>query len=167
MLKKVKKYDLIFWVIALILAVGSVFIPKTGKTALIDSFVKLLFLWCIVIYVWIKVLKIKQDIKKVIIVYIICSAVTIFGIWESKNLITDFITGPKEITLYDATVMQYTGNKGFISLHYYLSGYDSEGNRYMIQISSDDYDIIATGKQQITITYYENIKRLYKLGGAK
>ena len=164
MLKKIKSYDVVFIVLAAILAVGGLFIPKTGKTALLDSLSEVLFIWCIVVYVWVKTLKIKKNDGKPAIMYVVCVAAVLFSIWLSKDFVMDLVSGPKVTTLSGITVTKHNGSNGIFSLHYYLNGYDPEGNKHMIEISADDYEKISS-RREITITYYEHIRRLYKLGG--
>ena len=161
-LKRIKAYDVVFILLAAFWAVGGLFIPKTGKTALIDSLAEVLFIWCVVIYGWIKILKIKEKNRKLIFIYIVCVAAVLFGIWMSKDFMTDLISGPKETTLSGVNVTKHSGSNGIFSLHYYLNGYDSEGKKHMIEISSEDYEKIPS-MGEITVIYYEHINRLYKI----
>lgn len=102
----------------------------------------------------------KQKLLGIIVLLVLLA----FGIWSTKNLALDLATGPQEIELHDVEVSKRQGTAGLASLHYYLEGNDAEGNPYRMDISEEDYTNLGA-TEQLTVSYYENTKRLYALGG--
>lgn len=164
--KKLKKFDLVYIIIGVAFLIGGLFLPKSGRFALLDVAVNNLIIWGIFIYIFIKVRKFSGGIKKNLYLYVVCLFLALFSLWSTKDLAMDLISGPKVITLHDVNLSKRQGTKGLVSLHYYLNGSDSKGNNHRIEISGWDYTNINK-MDTIVITYYENTNRLYDVGAAK
>lgn len=164
MRQKIKKFDVVYIIVVLVFAIGGLCLPKSGQLALLDVAFDNILLWGLAVYLFLKVKKLGNGIRKNLYVYIICAVLGIFGIFSTRNLIMDVILGPKVIELHHVNKSQLQGIKGIAFLHYYLQGNDSEGKKYKIEISADEYMRVGTS-QTVVITYYENTKRLYKFGG--
>ena len=166
LLKKLKKFDLVYIIVGVAFLIGGLFLPKSGRFALLDVAVDNLIIGGIVVYIFIKVRKFSGGIKQNLYIYAICLFLALFSLWKTKDLAMDLISGPKVITLYNVNLSKLQGTKGLVSLHYYLNGSDLEGNDYRIEISGWDYTNISK-PDTLIITYYENTDRLYEMGGAK
>jgi hypothetical protein len=165
-MNKVKAFDLLYISIVIVFILCALFMPKTGKLALLDVAFNSFILWSIALYLFLKVRKLGGGIRKNLYVYAVCLILFLMGAWNAKNLALDLFSGPQEIVLYNVKVSKRQGSKGITSLHYYLDGEDEDGNRLRIEISGDDYTKIGE-TDNVLLTYYKNAKRLYKLGGAR
>ena len=166
LLKKIKKFDLVFIIIGAAFAIMSLFLPKSGRFALLDVTVDNLIIWGILIYMFLKVRKFSGGIKNNLYLYAVCLFLALFCLWMTKDLAMDLIAGPKVITLYNVKLSKLQGTKGLASLHYYINGSDLEGNDYKIEISGSDYTNINK-TDTLVITYYENTDKLYEVGATK
>jgi hypothetical protein len=164
LLKKLKKFDWVYTSVGVALSIVALFLPKSGRFALLDVAVDNLIIWGIVVYVFLKVRKLSGGIKQNLFVYVVWLFLVLFSLCTTKNFVMDIISGPKAITLYNVNLSMLQGTKGLISLHYYLNGSDSEGKHHRIEISSWDYNNFNR-PDSFTITYYENTDRLYEMGG--
>lgn len=164
--KKQKKFDLVYIIIGVAFAIGGLFLPKSGRFALLDVAANNLIVWGIFIYMFLKVRKFSGGIKKNLYIYAVCLFLAVFSLLSTKSLVMDLISGPKVITLNNVNLSKRQGAKGLVSLHYYLNGSDLEGNNHTIEISDRDYTNINR-TDTLVITYYENTDRLYDIGAAR
>lgn len=159
-----KKFDIIYITIGVAFVIIGLFLPKSGKLALVDVACDSVLLWGIVIYLFLKIKKLSGGLRKNYSLYIVCLGVCIFSGFITKDLVMDLIEGPQRIELYKSEITKLQGVKGMASLHYYLEGEDVEGNSYKLEISADDYaNIDASGP--VIVNYYKNTERLYDVGG--
>lgn len=166
MIRKLKKFDWIYIAVGTAFVICGLFLPKSGRMALLDVAFDVMLVWGIVIYLLLKVRKADSSIRKKMYIYIICGFLGVFAIFHTTNIARDVVSGPHTISLGRVTVSQIQGIRGIAFLHYYLNGEDSAGNRYRIEISADEYKQLKT-KNVAVVTYYEHTKRLYSLGTAK
>ncbi len=166
MRQKIKKFDLVFVFLGVAFVVCALFLPKSGKFALLDVAADCIILLGIAIYLFLKIRKLNGGIKKNLYVFVVSLLFALFGLLSTKSMVMDAISGPKEIELHNVHLSKLQGIKGIITLNYYLQGSDSEGKDYEIEISSDVY-YHWRKTETIDITYYKNTKRLYELGGGK
>lgn len=146
------------------MVVSGLFLPKLGKFALVDVAFDNTVVRVLAIYIFLKVRKLDDGIKKNVYGYIVCGILIVVSVWFTKNLVSDIMSGPEQILLYNIEVTKNQGSKGVISLHYYLEGVDSQGTRYKIEISSDDYSKMASS-DTLVIKHYKNTRRLYDFEG--
>lgn len=71
----------------------------------------------------------------------------------------DVVSGTKKVNLSNVEVSKYIGRYGALSMHYYVSGIDEEGNRIRLEISGEDYSQLSH-KDEIVIEYYEHTDRV-------
>lgn len=165
-IKKIKAFDWIYVSAFLVFVISGVFMPKTGKLALVDVAIDGIILWGISVYLILKIKKFKIGLRKNIFLYLVCLVFFLFSLWNTKNFVVDLVLGPQQTQLYDIGIEKRQSAKGIIGLHYYLKGTDENGDRHTIEISGSDYNRMKVNtSDSIVFTYYKNTNRLYKLGG--
>ena len=164
MIKKFFTKDMVFWLICLIiLIVGKLFLPKTGKLALLNEASEVLLILMVSIFVIVKLLKIKKTTptKKKYEDWIIIAFLIILNLFFSRNLILDIITGPQKIELYNVSTHKYQNRLEF---SYYLEGEDISGNNHNLKVSIEEFNKVNSlgygNKEKITVVYYENTHRV-------
>ena len=158
--------DVVICIIILVVLLGGKFLlPKSGDLVLLDEvfdvFIVVIILGYI-IYKSIYAIKNKPNSKKGFIIFIIilCLGVAVFF---SKNLILDVINEPSEIRLYDYKVTKRASGR-ILDFQYYVDGEDSNGNRYMMEISSDDANKISRkNSDYVYVKYYKNTERVVSI----
>lgn len=164
-IKKVKTFDLVYISALLVIVIAGVFMPKTGKLAMVDVAIDGIILWGIFVYLVLKIKKLKGCIRKNIYLYVVSLVLVLFSLWNTKNLVFDLVLGPQEIKLYNIGIENRQSYIGIIGLHYYLRGTDENGDRHIIEISGSDYNFMKGNTvDTMVLTYYENTDRLYELG---
>ena len=140
------------------------FFPKTGELVLLDQFFTILFICMVGAYVICRILHLPEatDTKQKISRTLVMVGCVIAMIWFSSQLLVDVMRGTEQIRLQEVEISKQQGKYGFLSLHYYLMGKDSEGNTERFEISADDYQRYATRKE-MTVVYYKYTDRVYKL----
>ena len=163
-MNKKKNKERIPYIIVLILLLVALCMPKTGRFVLLDELADVLVIWgaFVAIVVWIrrmgKSLRFTQTAWRIgVIIVGMC-----IGIWFSGRLVMDMVSGPQKVTLYNIEVSQYRGKSGFISLHYYIQGYEKNGNRMRFEISYNDYSTFQH-EDEATIEYYKYSDRVKKV----
>lgn len=160
-MKKHVKDDFIFYVLLIVVIVISCILPKTGSLVIVDEFFDIGFVWIVAAFAINKVRKankstsFSQKLCKIIVVVVAVIAVGFF----SARLAVDVVCGTKEVRMEKVEVTKHQGRYGFISLHYYLSGTDEEGERKRFEISADDYSELA-GRKTVTVKCYERSRRI-------
>lgn len=163
MKKVIHTYEIIFCILVLaVIAVGFL-MPKTGTLVLIDEFCDSLVIWFICIFVIVRIVRSKGNFTvgvKVarITVIVICAVV---GLWFTGGVVADLVTGPETETLSDIQVSRSQAHTGIFSLHYYLTGTDSRGERIRLEISGNDYSGFS-GRDTIRVEYYGNTRRIVR-----
>lgn len=158
---KIKYREIIICVLIFILIAVRLFMPKTGPLVMINEVCDVFLIWMICIIVIISIIKSNwknskfANVIKVALI-IICVAL---GIWFSRNVVLDFISGPKKSVLSDIQVSKTQGYTGIFSLHYYLNGVNTSGERIRLEISGSDYTKLST-KRSVLVEYYENTGRI-------
>ncbi len=165
-IKKIKTFDWVYIVTFLVFVISGVFMPKTGKLAMVDVAIDGIILWGIFVYLILKIKKLKGGIRKNIYLYLVSLVLALFSLWNTKNFVIDLVLGPQEIKLYDIDIEKRQSYRGIIGLHYYIRGIDENGDRHIIEISGNDYNFIKGNTvDTMVLTCYENTDRLYELGG--
>ncbi|MBE6052872.1 MAG: hypothetical protein E7212_03005 [Clostridium sartagoforme] len=165
-IKKVKTFDWVYISALLVIVIAGVFMPKTGKLAMVDVAIDGIILWGIFIYLILKIKKNKGGLKKNIYLYLVSLVLGFFSLLNTKNFVFDLVLGPQEIKLYDISIENRQSFRGIIGLHYYIRGTDENGDRHIIEISGSDYNFMRGNTvDTMVLTYYENTDRLYELGG--
>lgn len=164
-IKKIKTFDLVYISSLLVIVIAGVFMPKTGKLAMVDVAIDGIILWGIFVYLVLKIKKLKGGLRKNIYLYVVSLVLFLFSLWNTKNLVFDLVSGPKQIQLHDIGIENRQSYRGLIGLHYYLRGTDENGDRHIIEISGSDYNFMKGNTvDTMVLTYYENTDRLYELG---
>lgn len=164
-IKKIKTFDWVYISALLVIVIAGVFMPKTGKLAMVDVAIDGIILWGIFVYLVLKIKKLKGGIRKNIYLYVVSLVLFLFSLWNTKNLVLDLVSGPKQIQLHDIVIENRQSYRGLIGLHYYLRGTDENGDRHIIEISGSDYNFMKGNTvDTMVLTYYENTDRLYELG---
>ncbi len=161
--KKLFTKDVVICLAIIVIILGGKFLlPKSGELVLLDELFDVLFIVVIfgyVIYKSILTIKRKTNSRNIfaIFIIIICLSISIFF---SINLILDIINGSSEIQLYNCKVIKRASGR-ILDFQYYIDGEDSNGNRYRMEISSDDANKIANNtSDHFYIKYYKNTERV-------
>lgn len=83
----------------------------------------------------------------------------IVGVWFSYGVTADFLCGTQTTTLSNVEVSKSQSQTGIFSLHYYLTGTSSRGERIRLEISCKNYSEISRG-DTIKVEYYKNTGRI-------
>ena len=73
----------------------------------------------------------------------------------------DLVSGPVTTRLTDIQVSRSQAHTGIFSLHYYLTGTDSQEERIRLEISGDDYTRLS-GSNSVTVEYYRHTGRIVR-----
>ncbi len=160
-IKKIFRDDFIFYIFMIIVLVIGWLLPKTGAFVLVDELFEILFVCLVaalVIFTILRMDKANSHIQKVGRIAIIIAALAIV-IFFSKNLMIDVIGGTQRTGVEHVEVSRQQGRFGIISMRYYISGVDKEGNRVRFEISGNDYSRLLD-KKSVTVEYYESTKRV-------
>lgn len=80
---------------------------------------------------------------------------------KNRSTALDLVSGPETAQLTDIQVSRSQAHTGIFSLHYYLTGTDSRGERVRLEISGDDYTRLS-GSSSVTVEYYRHTGRIVK-----
>ena len=162
--ENIQRKDIVFYIIILIVLIAEILMPKTGQLVLVYKFLRTLLIWMACVYVFLKVIQgIKANhllSKSIKIIIAICCVV--ICIWFGKNIVLDIVNGKEEISLHNVEVSRYHGYSGIFSLHYYLIGIDSEGNRIRLEVSEKDCSEISQ-RESIVVEYYKHTGGVVKI----
>lgn len=84
-----------------------------------------------------------------------------FVLHRTVDVAKDIREGTQKGILTDCSVQTTYGPKGSFNLHYYLTGYDENGDRHRFEISGKDADNLRN-RTSVIIEYYPNIERIYE-----
>lgn len=162
----ITKKDKIITIALLLVAAFMQFLPKAGKTALYESLFGVLTIFGMLIYYCVLFLKNKDSITwnwaKDWYLILIAIVFLAGGTYMTKGIITDAANGPKTHILTDAHCVKSQGTN-IAMLHYYLVGIDENGKKVQLEMNRKDAECFVA-RDSVTVTYYENIKKVYKIG---
>nr|WP_303182166.1 hypothetical protein [Lachnoclostridium phocaeense] len=137
--------------------------PKTGVLIMVDELCDVLAIWTVCIYVIVKIIKSRGKISgsvKVARILVIAACVMI-GVLFTRSTALDLVSGPETTQLTDIQVSRSQAHTSIFSLHYYLTGTDSQGERVRLEISGDDYTRLS-GSNSVTVEYYRHTGRIVR-----
>lgn len=163
MKRKIKTHEIILSVLVIILVVAGVFLPKTGPLVMLDEICFVLVIWIVFVYV---ILRMIQSRKKFSgfqkAVKILCIGVCmVLCLVFTRSVALDLLSGTKIIQLKDIQVSKIQGHTGIFSLHYYLTGTDSQDTSVRLEISGDDYTRLS-GSSNVTVEYFSHTGRIVR-----
>lgn len=160
-IKKLFHDDFALYIFFLVMLVLSWILPKTGPLVMVDEFFDTVIVWVLVVIIIKKIINICQSslhLQKAWKIPIIIVGILVM-VWVTINFVSDITYGPKSISVQNVELSKYQGRFGFISLHYYISGIDENGNKLRFEISADDYSRLSN-RSSASIVYYERTKRV-------
>ena len=163
MKRKIQTYEIILCVFVLVVVAAGLFMPKTGVLVMVDELCDVLAIWTVCIYVIVKSIKSKGKFSssvKVVRILVIAACVVI-GVLFTRSTALDLVSGPETTRLTDIQVTRSHAHTGIFSLHYYLTGTDSQGERVRLEISGDDYTRLS-GSNSVTVEYYRHTGRIVR-----
>ena len=161
LLDKFHIIDTIFWIVAFVVLVVGLLLPKTGPYVLVDEIFDVLLWWLVGLYLVGKMLIMRKDGTKAQRIgrIVVGIAGIVLCIWTSRNVVVDMMTGTEEVILHNIQVSRYQGRAGILSVHYYLWGVDGTGNKVRFEISEDDYYQYKYGGT-VKVIYYPKTDRV-------
>ena len=103
--------------------------------------------------------KFSASVKAVRVVVI--AGCVVIGVLFTGNTALDLVSGPVTTRLTDIQVSRSQAHTGIFSLHYYLTGTDSQEERIRLEISGDDYTRLS-GSNSVTVEYYRHTGRIVR-----
>lgn len=163
MKRKIQMYEIILCVFVLVVVAAGLLMPKTGMLVMADELCDVIIIWTVCIYVIVKIMqtraKFQGPVKAVrFLIIVVC---VVIGILFTKNTVLDFVEGPETAQLIDIQVSRSQAHTGIFSLHYYLTGTDSQGKYVRLEISGDDYTRLS-GSSSVTVEYYRHTGRILR-----
>lgn len=163
-MKRLKKQEIIFFVLVLAVIAAGLLLPKTGELVLLDEFCDLSVIWIVCAYLVIRVVRNRTLLsasRKALGtgVVIVCFAL---ALWFSKDLVLDLSSGSQTVELKDIQVSESLAHTGIFSHHYYLTGSDNEDEILRLEISGEDYGRLQQG-QTVRVEYYKHTGRIVKV----
>lgn len=160
--RKIQTYEIILCIFVLAVVAAGLLIPKTGPLVMIDEICDIVALWTVCIYVIVRIIQSRgrfQASVKAARVLVIAACVAI-GVLFTRSTALDLVSGPVTAQLTDIQVSRSQAHTGIFSLHYYLTGTDSRGERVRLEISGDDYPRLSGSS--ITVEYYRHTRRIVR-----
>lgn len=161
--RKIKKYEIIFCILALAVIAAGLLLPETGNLVLLDELCNAAVIWIACIYVIVRVLRNRTALsfsgKAVGAAVVIICITAVF--WFSKDIVLDLAAGPRTDTLTDIQVSETQAHTGIFSHHYYLTGSDNNGETIRAEITMEEYNRLPQSGN-VTIEYYEHTRRIVK-----
>lgn len=161
--RKIQTYEIILCIFLLILIIVGLIMPKTGRFVLIDEICNTAVIWIVCIFVIARTAGRRADncawgkvVRGIVITLLLA-----VGIWFTKDVALDFAKGPEVTVLSNLQVSQTRAHTGIFSLHYYLTGTDSSGERVRLEVAGDDCSEIS-GRDTIRVEYYANTGRIVR-----
>ena len=146
--RKIQTYEIILCIFVLAVVAAGLLMPKTGSLVMIDEICDIVAVWTVCIYVIVRIIqsrgRFQASVKAVRILVI--AACVVIGVLFTGSTALDLVSGP---------------DTGIFSLHYYLTGTDSRGERVRLEISGDDYTRLS-GSSSVTVEYYRHTGRIVK-----
>lgn len=137
--------------------------PKTGALVMIDEICDVLAIWTVCIYVIVRIIQSRGEFSASVKAarVVVIAACVVIGILFTGNIALDLVSGPVTTQLADIQVSRSQAHTGIFSLHYYLTGTDSRGERVRLEISGDDYTRLS-GSNSVTVEYYRHTGRIVR-----
>ena len=163
MKRKIQTYEIILCIFVLAVVAAGLLMPKTGPLVMIDEICDIVAVWTVCIYVIVRIILSRgrfQASAKAARILVIAACVVI-GVLFTGSTALDLVSGPETARLTDIQVSRSQAHTGIFSLHYYLTGTDSRGERVRLEISGDDYTRLS-GSSSVTVEYYRHTGRIVK-----
>ena len=161
--RKIQTYEIILCIFVLAVVAAGLLMPKTGSLVMIDEICDIVAVWTVCIYVIVRIIQSRgrfQASVKAARVLVIAACVAI-GVLFTRSTAIDLVSGPVTAQLTDIQVSRSQAHTGIFSLHYYLTGTDSRGERVRLEISGDDYTRLS-GSSSVTVEYYRHTRRIVR-----
>lgn len=163
MKRKIQTYEIILCIFVLAVVAAGLLMPKTGSLVMIDEICDIVAVWTVCIYVIVRIIqsrgRFQASVKAVRILVI--AACVVIGVLFTGSTALDLVSGPETARLTDIQVSRSQAHTGIFSLHYYLTGTDSRGERVRLEISGDDYTRLS-GSSSVMVEYYRHTGRIVK-----
>ena len=161
--RKIQNYEIILCIFVLAVVAAGLLMPKTGSLVMIDEICDIVAVWTVCIYVIVRIIqsrgRFQASVKAVRILVI--AACVVIGVLFTGSTALDLVSGPETAQLTDIQVSRSQAHTGIFSLHYYLTGTDSRGERVRLEISGDDYTRLS-GSSSVTVEYYRHTGRIVR-----
>lgn len=161
--RKIQTYEIILCIFVLAVVAAGLLMPKTGSLVMIDEICDIVAIWTVCIYVIVRIIqsrgRFQASVKAARILVI--AACVVIGVLFTRSTALDLVSGPVTAQLTDIQVSRSQAHTGIFSLHYYLTGTDSRGERVRLEISGDDYTRLS-GSSSVTVEYYRHTGRIVK-----
>ena len=161
--RKIQTYEIILCIFVLAVVAAGLLMPKTGPLVMIDEICDIVAIWTVCIYVIVRIIqsrgRFQASVKAVRILVI--AACVVIGVLFTGSTALDLVSGPEMAQLTDIQVSRSQAHTGIFSLHYYLTGTDSRGERVRLEISGDDYTRLS-GSSSVTVEYYRHTGRIVR-----
>ena len=161
--RKIQTYEIILCIFVLAVVAAGLLMPKTGSLVMIDEICDIVAVWTVCIYVIVRIIqsrgRFQASVKAVRILVI--AACVVIGVLFTRSTALDLVSGPETAQLTDIQVSRFQAHTGIFSLHYYLTGTDSRGERVRLEISGDDYTRLS-GSSSVTVEYYRHTGRIVR-----
>ena len=164
--RKIQTYEIVLCIFVLCVIAAGLFMPKAGPLVMIDEICDVLAIWTACIYVSVRIIRGIRDrgpfpaSVKAARIFVIAVCVVI-GVLFARSTALDLVSGPETAQLTDIQVSRFQAHTGTFSLHYYLTGTDSQGERVRLEISGDDYARLS-GSSSVTVEYYRHTGRIVR-----
>ena len=161
--RKIQTYEIILCIFVLAVVAAGLLMTKTGPLVMIDEICDIVAVWTVCIYVIVRIIQSRgrfQASVKAARILVIAACVAI-GVLFTGSTALDLVSGPEMAQLTDIQVSRSQAHTGIFSLHYYLTGTDSRGERVRLEISGDDYTRLS-GSSSVTVEYYRHTGRIVK-----
>ena len=161
--RKIQTYEIILCIFVLAVVAAGLLMPKTGSLVMIDEICDIVAVWTVCIYVIVRIIQSRGRFPasaKAARILVIAACVVI-GVLFTGSTALDLVSGPETARLTDIQVSRSQAHTGIFSLHYYLTGTDSRGERVRLEISGDDYTRLS-GSSSVTVEYYRHTGRIVK-----
>lgn len=161
--RKIQTYEIILCIFVLAVVSAGLLMPKTGPLVMIDEICDIVAVWTVCIYVIVRIIqsrgRFQASVKAVRILVI--AACVVIGVLFTGSTALDLVSSPETAQLTDIQVSRSQAHTGIFSLHYYLTGTDSRGERVRLEISGDDYTRLS-GSSSVTVEYYRHTGRIVR-----
>ena len=161
--RKIQTYEIILCIFVLAVVAAGLLMPKTGSLVMIDEICDIVAVWTVCSYVIVRIIqsrgRFQASVKAARILVI--AACVVIGVLFTRSTALDLVSGPVTAQLTDIQVSRSQAHTGIFSLHYYLTGTDSRGERVRLEISGDDYTRLS-GSSSVTVEYYRHTGRIVK-----
>ena len=161
--RKIQTYEIVLCIFVLCVIAVGLLMPKTGPLVMIDEICDVLAIWTVCIYVIMRIIRSRGAFSvsvKAARIFVIAVCVVI-GVLFARSTALDLVSGPETTQLTDIQVSRSQAYTGIFSLHYYLTGTDSQGERIRLEITGDDCARLS-GSSSVTVEYYRHTGRIVR-----